>query len=189
MNEILTNIYTRASVRKYRSDKVPEGDIKEILKAGFHAANGMNRQAIEFAVMENKDFISKYNRKAIDLYAEKMRASGQSNPMIEKMAKDPKTDIFYGAPTLIFVFANPSAVTPVEDGSLAVGNMMLAAHSMGYGTCFIGFASFLGDDMEFRKECNAPDGHKCIACMILGKPDGEVETHSRSEVKILNWIK
>jgi len=189
MNETLKNIYSRASVRKYKADKVPDGDIKEILRSGFHAANGMNRQAVEFVVIEDKDVISRYNRKAISLYAEMMRAMGQPNPMIESMANDPKADIFYGAPTVIFVFTGPSAVTPIEDGSLAVGNMMLAAHSMGYGTCFIGFASGLGNDNAFRKECSVPDSHKYIACMILGKPEGDVEKHSRSEVKILKWVK
>ena len=189
MNEVLINIYTRASVRKYSADKVPDNDIKEILRAGFHAANGMNRQAIEFVVTENKDSIKEYSRRAIILYAEMMRAAGHSNPMVDKMAEDPKADIFYGAPALVFVFTNPSAVTPVEDGSLAVGNMMLAAHSLGYGTCFIGFAAGLGNDPEFRKECNVPEGHRYVACMTLGKPDGDIEKHSRSEVKILNWTK
>ena len=188
MNEVLKNIYARASVRRYKADKVPERDIEEILRAGFHAANGMNRQAIEFVVIENKDVIGRYNRKAITLYAEAVKAAGGSNPMVEKMADDPKSDIFYGAPVLVFVYANPSAVTPVEDGSLAVGNMMLAARSMGYGTCFIGFASSLGNDKEFMEECNVPGGYRYIACMILGKPEGEIEKHSRSDVKILKWV-
>ncbi len=189
MNDVLINIYSRASVRSYKPDKVPDSDIKEIIRAGFHAANGMNRQAVEFVVIENKDSISKYNRKAINLFAEMSRASGHPNPMVEKMASDPKADIFHGAPAIVFVFTNPSAVTPVEDGSLAVGNMMLAAHSMGYGTCFIGFAAGLDKDPEFRKECKVPDGYKYIACMILGRPDGDIEKHSRSDVKILNWLK
>lgn len=189
MNEVLRKIYTRASVRKYKADKVPDEDIKEILRAGFHAANGMNRQAIEFIVMENKDSIRKYNRKAIILFAEMIKASGQTNPMVDKVAADPNSDIFHGAPALVFVFANPSAITPVEDGSLAVGNMMLAAHSLGYGTCFIGFAAGLGYDQEFRKEFSVPEGHKYLACMTLGKPDGDLEKHSRSEVKVLKWVK
>jgi len=189
MNEVLKNIYTRSSVRKYKADKVPDKDITEILRAGFHAANGMNRQAIEFVVLENKEIINKYNKKAINLFAERSRAAGQPNPMIERMAEDEKADIFHGAPILIFIFADPSAVSPVEDGSLAAGNIMLAAHSMGYGTCFIGFASGLGSDNEFREEFNVPEGHKYIACLILGKPDGEVEKHSRSDLKILKWVK
>jgi len=188
MNEVLKNIYGRSSVRKYKDEKVPLNDINEILKAGFHAANGMNRQALEFVVIEKKETISEYNRKAIVLYAEMARAAGHPNPVAEKMKDNPNADIFYGAPTLVFVFANPSAVTPLEDGSLAVGNMMLAAHSMGYGTCFIGFARGLGDDPAFRKECGVPDGHTYLACMILGKPDGEIEKHSRSDVKVLKWI-
>ena len=189
MNAVLKNIYSRASVRKYKADKIPDDDIREILKAGFHAANGMNRQALEFAVIENKETIKKYNRKAIILYSEMLKAAGHTNPMVENLVKDPNADIFHGAPILIFVFSNPSAVTPVEDGSLAVGNMMLAAHSLGFGTCFIGFAWGLGNDDEFRKEINLPDDHKYLACMTLGKPDGEVATHSRSAVKILKWIK
>jgi nitroreductase len=189
MNETLRSIYTRASVRKYKTDKVPDEDIKEILRSGFHAANGMNRQALEFVVMENRSSIFKYNRKAIDLYAEMMKASGQSYPMVERLQNDPKADIFHGAPVLVFVFSDPNAVTPMEDGSLAVGNMMLAAHSMGYGTCFIGFAAGLGSDPEFRKECKVPEDRKYLACMTLGKPDGAVETHPRSEVKVLSWIK
>ncbi|MCL2032512.1 MAG: nitroreductase [Methanomassiliicoccaceae archaeon] len=189
MNEALKNIYDRSSVRKFKNEKVPDECIKEILKAGFYAANGMNRQAVRFVVLENKETIKKYNRKAISLFAEMARAAGQPNPMAEKMANDPSADIFYGAPTLVFVFTDPSAVTPVEDGSLTVGNMMLAAHSLGYGTCFIGFAAGLGYDQEFRKEFSVPDDHKYAACMILGKPDGSIEKHPRSEVKILKWVK
>jgi nitroreductase len=189
MNETLKSIYGRASVRKYKADKVPEDDIREILKAGFHAANGLNRQAIEFAVVENKDLIRSYNRKGIILFAEMMRAMGRPFPMAEKMVDDPSADIFYGAPAVIFVFARPDALTPVEDGSLAAGNMMLAAHSMGYGTCFIGFAAALGNDKEFRKECNVPEDRIYVACLILGKPDGTIERRPRPEVKIHKWVK
>ncbi|MDR2698703.1 MAG: nitroreductase family protein [Candidatus Methanoplasma sp.] len=189
MNEALSNIYDRSSVRRYKAEKVPEEDIREILKAGFHAANGMNRQALEFVVVENTGQIKRYNRKAIVLFADMARAAGHPNPMAERMAGDPDADIFYGAPTLIFVFADPSAVTPVEDGSLAVGNMMLAAHSMRYGTCFIGFAAGLGQDPEFRKECGVPDDRRYVACMILGRPEGISEKHPRGDVKILNWTK
>ena len=189
MNETLKSIYGRTSVRRYKADKVPEEDIREILKAGFHAANGLNRQALEFVVVENKDSIKRYSRKGIILFAEMMRAAGQPNAMAERMVDDPKADIFYAAPALIFVFADPTALTPVEDGSLAMGNMMLAAHSMGYGTCFIGFAAGLGYDPEFRKECGVPDDRRYLACMILGRPEGAVEKHPRTEVKILKWVK
>ena len=183
MNETLGSIYGRASVRKYKAEKVPDEDVKEILKAGFHAANGLNRQALEFVVMENKETIQKYSKKGAAIFIEMMKASGQPGPI------NPPADMFYGAPAIIYVFANPTALTPVEDGSLAVGNMMLAAHSMGYGTCFIGFAAGLGYDEEFRNECKVPEGHSFVACMILGKPDGNIERRPRPEPKILCWNK
>jgi nitroreductase len=134
-------------------------------------------------VLENPDTIRKYSVKGAALFIEMMKAAGQPAPI------NPPADMFYGAPAIVFVFANPTALTPVEDGSLAVGNMMLAAHSMGYGTCFIGFAAGLGYDPEFRHECNVPDGHTFIACMILGKPDGHIERRPRPDVKILKWAK
>ncbi|MCL2148513.1 MAG: nitroreductase family protein [Methanomassiliicoccaceae archaeon] len=189
MNETLRSIYDRWSVRKFKDEKVPVDVINEILKAGLHAANGMNRQAVRFAVIEDKEMIKKYNRKAITLFAEMARAAGQPNPMAERMAGDPDADIFYGAPGIVFVFTAPDAVTPVEDGALAVGNMMLAAHSLGYGTCFIGFAAGLGQDPEFLAEMDVPEGHRYIACMILGRPDGDVERRPRPDVKVLKWVK
>jgi nitroreductase len=189
MNEALKNIYGRASVRKYKEEKVPDDVIREILKAGFHAANGLNRQAVRFVVVENRQLINKYNKQAIKLFAEMMRSFGQPDPVVEKMVEDPKSDIFYGAPALLFVYTDPTAVSPAEDGLLAAGNMMLAAHSMGYGTCFIGFAIGLGNDPEFRNECNVPEGYGYHACLILGKPEGDIENRPRSEVKILKWVK
>ncbi len=184
--DIFDAIYGRSSVRRYKKEKVPEKDVEEILKAGFHAANGMNAQALRFVVMQDQKKISEFSNKArLTL----LNSGANFPPHIMERMKDPSMDIFHGAPSLIFIFASPEALTPVEDGSLAAGNIMLAAHAMGYGTCFIGFAGALGNDPEFRKECNVPEDHRHIACLLLGKPEGDVEKHPRSDVKILKWMK
>ena len=44
---------------------------------------------------------------------------------------------YYGAPTVILVLADKSKVTPVEDGSLALGNIFNASDSLGIGSCWI----------------------------------------------------
>lgn len=186
--DVMDAIYGRSSVRKYKEDSVPEKDIKEILKAGFHAATGMNSQSLRFAVVQNKDAINDLNDKVKTLSLASDRAKNYPERVLSRF-NDPDYNVFHKAPALIFLFSAPGATTPVEDGSLAAGNMMLASYAMGYGTCFIGFARVLSDDKEFRKECCVPDDHIYLACISLGKPDGTPDRRPRPDVKILNWIK
>lgn len=188
MNEVLKCIYGRASVRSYTSDIICEEDLTELLKAGFSAPNGMNTQAVEFVIIQNEEEVLKLSEKAKKLFVEMLSRSGEPDPNVVKMCSG-DLNIFYGTPNLIFIFANKTAATPVEDGCLAAENIMLAASSMGYGTCFIGFAAGLGSDPLFRKDNNVPDDHTYVGCLAIGVPSGPVEQHSRADVKILNWSK
>lgn len=185
---VMDAIYGRSSVRNYKNEQIPEEDIREILKAGFHAPNGMNCQSIRFVVIQDPKYISELNTTVkVKLLASE---HAQNYPQhILASLNDPKSSVFHGAPTLIFLFSTPEVATPTEDGALAVGNMMLAAYSMGYGTCFVGFAGVLGEDDEFRKKCDIPKDYIYQACMLLGKPNGTIEKHPRGDVKILKWIK
>ncbi|MDR0523696.1 MAG: nitroreductase family protein [Candidatus Methanoplasma sp.] len=189
MNETLESIYGRSSVRRYRADRVPEEDVREIIRAGFHAATGMNRQALEFSVAEDPGFIRRCGRRAVSLLAESADPSDGIGAMARSLAADPSSDIFYGAPAVVFVFARPDAATPVEDGALAIGNMMLAARSMGYGTCYIGLAAAIGGDRGLMAELGAPADRRYLACMTLGRPDGEAGGSRRPEARILGWVK
>jgi len=69
MNPILENINTRVSVREYTDEKVPEETVMELLKAGFRGPNAMNRQALAFAVVENKERAKEYSDRAKDILA------------------------------------------------------------------------------------------------------------------------
>ena len=160
--------------------------MREILKAGSYAASGMNRQPLRFAIIQNKNIIDGLSEK---IKEEFLKNSDGSNAGAVTKLSDPNYSIFHRAPTLIFVFAAPNALTPIEDGSLAVGNMMLAANSMGYGTCFIGFAAALGGSKEFKESCNIPHDHSYVACMCLGTPEGRPETHPKNDVVINQWTR
>ena len=187
MNEVLKTIYNRRSVRSYKDEQIPDDVIREILKAGFHAANGVNMQALRFAVVSDKDKLKSYSDKGKKLYLEQMTASGYKNEYLENKLKSDMS-IFFNAPTVIFVFADKTAVTALEDASLAMGNMMLAAKSMGLGTCWIGFAAMLGNDEDFVKDTRS-EGTKHLATLIIGYPTKESGPSERGEVQILNWIK
>ena len=118
MNDIIKAMETRRSIRGYKEDMVPEELIAEVVEAGTYAATGMGRQSPIILAVTNKevrDRLSKVN-------AEIMGTTG---------------DPFYGAPVVLVVLADKSRPTYLYDGSLVMGNLMLAAHSLGLGSCWI----------------------------------------------------
>lgn len=119
MNEILKAIQERRSCRSFKPDMLPQELIGQICEAGTYAATGMNRQSpIIIAVTDKKlrDRLSQMNA--------------------EFMGKT-DFDPFYGAPVVLIVLADKSMPTYVYDGSLVMGNLMLAAHTLGVGSCWI----------------------------------------------------
>ncbi|MEA4977911.1 MAG: nitroreductase family protein [Methanomassiliicoccaceae archaeon] len=189
MNPVLENINTRVSVREYTEEKVPEETIMDLLKAGFRGPNAMNRQALAFAVVENRERAKEYSDRAKNLRieGEKLKCSPNEG-IIDKLSRE-DFNIFFNSPVQIFIFASPDAVEPVEDASIAAENIMLAAHSMGLGSCFIGFAQGLGRDTGFRKDLGVPDDHMYLAAITLGRPAGQTPVKPRKEVKVLGWIR
>jgi len=196
MNEVLKNIYSRRSVRSFSDKKVPEEAIREILKAGTYAPNGMNVQALRFVIFENKGRIDHYSAVAKELFLAGMaKGRPKDAPVPENVQgmirtlSNPEFNLFYHAPMVVFVFTHPSALTPVEDASLAVENMFLYARSIGIGSCWIGFANSLAHSSEFLKECQVPADHRLVAQFVLGYPKTEHSEGKRSDPQILSWIK
>ena len=116
--DLLTLMETRRSVRRFKPDMLPSDVIDQIIKAGTYAATGMNRQSPIIIAVTNKemrDRLSKMNAKI--------------------MGTD--TDPFYGAPVVLVVLAKKEMPTYIYDGSLVMGNMMLEAHALGLGSCWI----------------------------------------------------
>ena len=114
MNEVLNCLLTRRSVKKYLSQPVEKEKLDAVLEAGTYAACGMGRQAGKIVVLQNPDDIAQLER---------MNAAILGNPDAHP---------FYGAPVVCVVFADTNVNTWVEDGSLVIGNMMAAAHSLGF---------------------------------------------------------
>ena len=118
MNEVLKAMKERRSYRKFKPDMLPRVIIDQIIEAGLYAASGRNGQdAIIVAVTdkEARDRLSAVN-------AAVMGAA---------------TDPFYGAPVVLIVLADKNWSTHVYDGSLVMGNLMLAADELGVGSCWI----------------------------------------------------
>ena len=119
MNDIIKAIIERRSCKNYKPDAVPQEIIEQIIEAGLFAASGQGKQTpIVLAVSdkETRDKIAEINSKYHPLHP---------------------ADPFYGAPVVLVVLAPKDAGTGVCDGSLVIGNMMLAAHSLEMGSCWI----------------------------------------------------
>lgn len=117
-NAILTAIKERRSIRKYKKEQISREQLEAILEAAVYAPTGMGMQSPVMVVVQDPEMIRKLSR---------MNA--------EVMGTD--SDPFYGAPTVIVVLADSSRGTCVEDGSLVMGSLLLAAHSVGVDSCWI----------------------------------------------------
>lgn len=188
-NAVLDNIYQRRSVRNFSDKEVSDEIIKEIIRAGIYAPTAVNKQPWRFVVIKNKQLIEEYDERAKKAFLAAYKDT--ENPDLVKFVQflsKPTTRIFYGAPVLILVFASPDVINE-HDCALAAENMMLAAQSLGIGSCWIGLAGGLGYDMEFLKEVGVPEGHKLIAPLIFGYPAKQnLKAPARNADVILNWI-
>ncbi|WP_230668829.1 nitroreductase [Methanosarcina barkeri] len=186
---MLDNIYQRRSVRNFSDKEVSDEIIKEIIRAGTYAPTAVNKQPWRFVVIKNKQLVEEYDDRAKKAFlaAYKDTEIPEMVRFVQFLSK-PATRIFYGAPVLILVFASPNVINE-HDCALAAENMMLAAQSLGIGSCWIGLADGLGYDMEFLKEVGVPEGHKLIAPLIFGYPSKQnLKASVRNADVILKWI-
>ena len=156
MKNALENIFSRKSTKKYLSTPVAKEDIKTVIDAGISAASGRNLQAaivVAITDKETRDRLSKAN-------AEVLGREG---------------DPFYNAPCVLVVLADRSCRTALYDGSLVMGNMMLAAHSLGLGSCWIHRAKEtfeLPEGKEILSSLGIEGEYEGIGNCILGYADG-----------------
>jgi nitroreductase len=147
MNEVIQAMETRRSIRSYKPDMVPDEIIDQIVEAGTYAASGMGCQSpiiVAVTSREMRDRLAKMNAKI----------GGWK----------PDFDPFYGAPVVLIVLADRARVTAVYDGSLVMGNLMLAAHALGIGSCWIHRA---------KEEFDSEEGKQILASLgIQGDYEG-----------------
>ena len=158
MKSCMEVILSRRSVKKYKDTPVSEELIDRVIEAGLAAASGRNLQAPIIVAVTNKEI-----RDALSL----------ANAEIMGASSDP----FYNAPVVLVVLAEKRAHTYVYDGSLALGNMMLAAHEAGLGSCWIHRAREVFDKPEWKewlRSIGVSEEVEGIGNLVLGYPDGEL---------------
>jgi nitroreductase len=164
--------------------------IRELIAAGTYAPSAVNKQPWRFLVIKNRELMNRLSDKAKDLWiALDTKAANPEIIKLANMVSSPDYNIFYNAPLLIMIFAHPDAFSPQIDCALAAENMMLAARSLGIGSCWIGLASPLGQVPAVMNELGVPEGCKLVGSLIFGLPAKlNQKAPKREENVILNWI-
>lgn len=138
---------------------IPRDVIDQIIKAGTYAATGRNHQGCKIICVTNpemRNHLSEVNR----------QIGGWQEGF----------DPFYGAPVVLIVLADKNWPTHVYDGSLVMGNLMLAAHELGIGSCWIHrakeeFEMEIGQ--ELLQQLGIEGEWEGIGHCVLGYPDGD----------------
>ena len=169
MNEALNAILTRRSVKAYKPEMPPRELIDKVIEAGTYAPTGMNRQSPIIIAVTDKATRDRLSR----LNAEIMGSSG---------------DPFYGAPAVLIVLAEKSQPTYMYDGTLVMSNLMLAAHAVGLGSCWIHRAREEFQTAEGKallSSLGITGSYEGIGHCILGYPAGEIPA---AKPRKDNWV-
>ena len=120
MNPVLEAMRERRSVRSYKPDAVPQELLDQVIEAGLYAASARGTQGTIILQVTDKTLRDEIARR---------------NAKIGGWNED--FDPFYGAPAMLIVLAKKDGPNRVYDGSLVMGNLMLACHALGLGSCWI----------------------------------------------------
>lgn len=186
MNEVIQNILNRRSVRVYSEEQIKQKDLELILNAGCYAPSGCNSQSWHFTVVQNKEIMNKLNNDS------KKEFSNSENEMFRKMAANENYDIFYKAPTIIVVSGENNPVVPQIDCAAATENMILAAESLGIGSCWIGLVSFLFRSKkvnDYIKILEIPENYEPYYAITLGYKKYPNPKPQPRRGNVINYIK
>jgi nitroreductase len=168
-NPVLQAIADRRSIRSYKDENVTGEQFDILLKAALESPSARNAQPWHFSVVRNPALLREINEE-----------------VIKNLDKD-LGDIFHGAKTAIFLSCDAESRWGRLDCGIAVGNIALAAHSIGLGSVILGMpeAAFTGPRGDyFNKALKFPQGHSYAVAIALGVPAGSKEAHPQEKDRI-----
>jgi nitroreductase len=182
MNDVIRTIKERRSIRKYTEKQVSAVDVDTIVDAGIYAPSGGGNieQDVNFTIIQNKELLDKIN------ILSKEVAKQSDMGWLKELGNNENFHCLYNAPTLIIISYNENSPSAVYDCSAVTENMLLAAESIGLGTCWLYFPlqAFEGDRKdELLKELHIPNGFKPITSVIIGYRENEKPKTPERKIK------
>lgn len=208
-------ILSRRSVRLYRKEQVPEFMVRRILEAGRFAPSAGNAQPWKFIVLRDPGIIDGITNTVVDsckLFRSMLdyRREGFSwlRPLAKLMIRlrhnelhpmpfcavsllaDGRLSLWHGAPTVVIILKDVRGVSsPDLDCGIAGQNMVIAAHSMGLGTCWVGFAKLALDlNLTWKKKLGISFPYKFANSLAVGWPQGNPDGMVARQTHAVEWF-
>ncbi len=173
-NQVIETIMARRSVRKYKEQAVEREKLEQIVQCGIHAPNAMNRQSWEVRVVDNADYINGVT----EVYRMAEPAATENTDF---------KNMFRNAPAVVFI-ASPKDGSGQVDCGLLGENIILAAQSLGLGTCCLGgpvrFMKSSADAAPYLEKLGFSEDYELLYAIGVGYPDEEPEAKPRDAEKI-----
>ena len=180
MNETLRNIAERYTCRDFKNTPLTEQQVEELVKAALAAPSAMNRQPWHVIMVTDKALVDELDAEGMDIIS-KSEDLTMYNRMMERGG-----NLFYNAPCLAIVLSDGSKWGTLDCGILCQ-NVVIAAESMGLGTCIVGMAGYPLNGPraeEYQKRFNFPEGHTFAIGILIGGINSGKEPHEHDRTKV-----
>jgi len=197
-NDIETAFLKRRSVRKYKRKQVPAHYIKRILEVGRYAASQGNCQPWKFIVVRDRDMIESMEQFVLDqmqamvsMPQEQVAAAMHPVPykLLSEAPEGQGIKVFHGAPTLIFPLLDTRGIGhPEIDLGIVGTNIIMAACSLGLGTCWVGFAETLNAG-DWPERLGVAEPYVLMEGIAVGYEVGNAQSNFiHRETHAISWF-
>jgi nitroreductase len=165
MNDVIATLLARRSVRLFKDEKIGKEDLDAILECAVYAPSANNTQNWHFAVIGDNATLGKVNGWIL----EEINSSGDQK--IRNAAANAGASVFRNAPTVIIVSTVKDDRFGIINASAATENILVAAQSLGIGSCWIGSVGVLASSgrlAEYARELGLPEGYAPYFGVTLG---------------------
>lgn len=185
-NETLKNIKQRRSTRNFKDEQIKDEELQAVLESGLYAPYAWEKGR-HFTVIQNKELLDRLN------IAAKEAAKQMGLEHLKELGSNERFNCLYNAPTLIIVSGDEKAPMPLEaDCATATQNLLLAAESIGLGSCWIFFVTLAfasSQAAELRKELKIPDGYKPYYAAVFGYKNTDTVDIPERKSNLITYIK
>jgi len=184
MNETIRNIVERYTCRDFKDTPLKSEQLEELAKVALAAPSAVNRQPWHVIMVTNKALIDELDAEGMS----RLKSDEDTSTYEHMMSRGGK--MFYNAPCLVFVLSDGSKWSTLDSGILCQ-NIVLAAQSLGLGTCIVGMAQVALDGQkgdEYKKRLGFPEGFSFAIGVLIGEIGTAREPHKHNLSKV-SYIK
>ncbi len=186
LNDVLTLIRNRRSVRNFKKERINDEELKAVLDAGLYAPSARNEQPWHFTVLQNRTILDGMAAIAREAF------KNTEIEFIQALLKDEKFDFFYHASTVIIISGDKNAMSPHASCAAAAENILLAAESIGLGACWMNMPVRMINSesgSHYKKELGIPDDFIPLYSIAIGYKEGVPGEAAPRRKNSINYVK